>query len=437
MSDQRLMLSADKLRMLIAFMLLFPLFFQVSEGVFRDPSMYFDSGGVLSRLPIPLSVIACYGGILVLGAYKRASLSLSFVFFTCVLTVTSTILATQGEPVQEQGKFILVVQFILPTLALVLGQLYEVRGNNSVSFEKVFLYILATLVPLQLLFSWVQGKLLLSPYFYVFSIYQHLQYVPVIFVCCYLIALYALWKEKPFKKTLFILAPLMGIYAAASFSMLATFVLVVGALGLAAYQWKRSDKWPMAIFLLVLAACFGYLNYGKELFAYKFTFLNATNEQVKKETNEQVKKELQQINKIAPNLGERIRYWRYYGENVASSPKVFLFGHAERLERSQYPSAHNYYLDFVYNFGILALLPMLAVISYTFVMIYQYRREIIASPSLFGLAAVVIFLLIADNSLKVGLRQPYPGIITFFLWGVLLTRLSGLSPKQAGRPVTG
>jgi hypothetical protein len=47
---------------------------------------------------------------------------------------------------------------------------------------------------------------------------------------------------------------------------------------------------------------------------------------------------------------------------------------------------------------------------------------------------ITIFLLLIDNSFKVGLRQPYPGIITFFLWGLLLSKLtfkqSSLTVKQ-------
>jgi len=37
-----------------------------------------------------------------------------------------------------------------------------------------------------------------------------------------------------------------------------------------------------------------------------------------------------------------------------------------------------------------------------------------------------------DNSLKVGFRQPYPGIIMFFLWGVLLNRLLNSDEKVEG-----
>jgi uncharacterized membrane protein YoaK (UPF0700 family) len=87
-------------------------------------------------------------------------------------------------------------------------------------------------------------------------------------------------------------------------------------------------------------------------------------------------------------------------------------------------------LDFIYNFGALAILPLLFLVGFTLVQIYGHRRDVFESPALLGLCLVVLFLLIADNSLKVGLRQPYPGIFTFFLWGMLLTKLSKITKKK-------
>jgi O-antigen ligase len=115
---------------------------------------------------------------------------------------------------------------------------------------------------------------------------------------------------------------------------------------------------------------------------------------------------------------------------------VFLLGHAKRPDRTKFPSAHNYYLDFIYNFGFISLIPLLAVIGYTLGKIYQHREEILKSPGLLGIAAVVVFMLLADNSLKVGLRQPYSGILTFFLWGVLLSRFTKLEAPKLKKPVS-
>jgi hypothetical protein len=44
-------------------------------------------------------------------------------------------------------------------------------------------------------------------------------------------------------------------------------------------------------------------------------------------------------------------------------------------------------------------------------------------PPLLGLATAVLFVLALDSMFKVPLRQPYPGIFFFFLWGLLIARL--------------
>jgi hypothetical protein len=41
-----------------------------------------------------------------------------------------------------------------------------------------------------------------------------------------------------------------------------------------------------------------------------------------------------------------------------------------------------------------------------------------------------MYLLFFENMLKSGMRQPYPGIITFFIWGLLITRLSAESSDE-------
>ena len=412
-------LSENAIKSSIAFMLAFPLFFLASGGVFRDPSMFYDSGGFLSRLPIPASVLACYGGIFLLGRYRHASVSLGFIFFTFLLMVMSSIISTGGWTEQEQAKIILLLQFTLPMFAFVLGQVFEPEKNHAALLEKSFMYVVVAVVPAQLFASWLKSQVSLTPYLYAFSIYQHLQYVPVIIACCYLLALYTLWHTKPYRRLLLVLAPFMGIYAAASLSMLTLFTLAAGTAGFALWQWKQFfDKKSLAVCIMVLAGYGTYLSFGKDVFTSVFT------SQVEWQVEPQ----------IAPNLTERLYYLRYYGKEIVSSSEVFLFGHAQRPERALFPSAHNYYLDLSYNFGTIALLPLLAALIYTLVVIYRNRREILGSSSLLGLTAVTIFLLIVDNSLKVSLRQPYPGIVTFFLWGVLLARIGSLRTADKRRP---
>ena len=442
-TDESSPLSRKCLRMLIAAMLLLPLFFQISHGVFRDPSMSFDSGGILRELPIPLSVVACYGGILIFGAYKRAFISFGFIFLTCVLMVMSAIILTQGQPELQQAKFILLIQFILPMLAMALGQVFQPLkiGLQDDSFAKAFLWVLLIVVPIQLLFTLGQGLGYLSPNLGLFSIYQHLQYVPIIFVAAYLIALFSLWNITAYKIALVIFLPFMACYVTASISILAMGLLFSGLLIFALFQLrKNAEKLPLLVLSLALAFSWGYFQYENSLPAFKFGFFtNATMEsnsftgntiQTNTSASNHAELEIGSGQKIIPTASQRLDYWEYYAEKITISLETLLLGTVNSPSRLHYPSAHNYYLDFIYNFGALALLPLLSLLVYSIVQIYRYRRTIVESSSLLVLCMTVVLLLIADNSLKVGLRQPYSGIFTFFLWGVLLTELSKIKNNK-------
>lgn len=235
------LISREVLMMIIAFFVLLPVFFQINTGIFNSPNIVYDSGGVLGNLPIPVSIIACFAGILLLGGYRRAYLSLSFIFFSFIIMLIASLVSTANHDDEINAKLMFLIQFILPMAALVLGQLYESRGENSLIINKAFLYVIVTIVPLQLLSTWMHGQFYLSPEMFLFSIYQHLQYVPVILVSAYLIALYGLWQLPRFRKLLLILIPVMGVYAAASNSILALVLMFSGAVGLIIYLLFRQN----------------------------------------------------------------------------------------------------------------------------------------------------------------------------------------------------
>ncbi|MGH8765368.1 MAG: hypothetical protein ACRET8_06595, partial [Burkholderiales bacterium] len=115
--------------------------------------------------------------------------------------------------------------------------------------------------------------------------------------------------------------------------------------------------------------------------------------------------------------------WRLFGGGVIESPEALAFGHLKPLARDQRSSAHNFYIDFAYNFGLLALLPLLVLIVHTGTLLWRRRRAVLASEPLLALALVVVLLVLVESNLKVSLRQPYPGIAIYFLWGLLLARL--------------
>ena len=405
----------------ISALLLFPLFLQLDGSVFRDTAYIFDTGGQLSRLPVPVSVLACYGGIILLGRYTRARLSLTVIFATFTLMLTSSVLLAHVQSGQAQSKLILLIQFVLPMFALVLGQALPQRQGGLAIIARGFLWILVILAPLQLLATWAQEHLLLSPYLYLFSIYQHLQYVPMIFVAAYLLALYTLWNT-PARRILFLLGPVMGLYAGASVSALATACLIAGVLGLAMFFSDKggNTRWAWLLTLIVATCAITYFSVaaGKLGGKYDMVRLHAD------------------ATLFAPkNLAQRIAYWKFYSGEILSSTKTAALGHVAPPDRTRFPSAHNYYLDFAYNFGIVALLPLLALIGLTVAGIVRQWPRLRSSAPHAGLAVAVLFIIIVDNSFKVGMRQPYPGILTFFLWGLLLTWL--FPGRQAGNDLRG
>lgn len=435
-----------RIKLVIAIALLFPLFFQASHGIFHDPSYEFNSDGKLLNLPVPLSVFACYAGIVLLGGYRCAYFSFLTIFLTCILMLLSTIFSTMGDPVRQEAKLVLLVQFVLPMFALVLGQMYQSNSkmNVGIGVGKMFLWVLVVIVPLQLVSSWYQG----SPYLVpsvggVFSIYQLTKYVPVIFVSGYLVALFALWHLPTYRRAVLVLAPFMTFYVAASLSVLAIGLILFGFFVLAVYYWRsKKEKMPVVVFMLAVILSWSYLqwaNYSdvadEELsFVDTIALQSPTQEKPSQEEN-QIAENMQAVGsekpgRVVSSIQQRVLYWSYFLNGVMSSPETFMFGHDSRPDRNKYPSARNYYLDFIYNYGLLALFPILALLTYTCALIYRLQRQIYLLPWLTGLSVVVLILLFVDNSLGVGLRQPYPGIFTFFLWGLLLNHLLSLNAER-------
>lgn len=428
----------------LAVVLLVPLFFQLAGGLYRSDFNYFGSGGSLALLPIPLSVLACYGGIVLLGKYSQVRLSLISLFFVFMGMLLTTGLLAASEGGYEQSKLILLVQFMLPMFALVLGQQFGNRSLSADVLAKVILFLLMIVVSLQLMSTVIVGGGYLSPSLFVFSVYQHLQYVPVLFVGMFMIAVFGLWDHSKLRPYFLMLAMLMGLYVALSVSMLAMGFWVAGTLGFAIHKFilKQSSKAAVSLFLVASVSLFlGFIYMiNADLVREKFGFLYAVDGGLRDLlggiVGDSLVPEPQNTALESQNIGERLVYWRFYFDGVTESWRAFLLGHVQVPDRNLYPSAHNYYLDFSYNFGFVALLPLLALVGFTLFTVLRYFSALWRGSYELGLAGVVIFLLMVDNLFKVGMRQPYPGIVTFFFWGVLLAVLLRVRQSEKSSKVT-
>ena len=398
---------------------LMPVFFQIQSGIFRDTSMVYDAKGVIGKLPIPLSVVTCFIGIPIIGRYKNARLAFAFALSTFVLMLISLLITTGGHLETMKTRSIVLLQFILPMFGMMLGQLYEKIDDKIFFLSRVSIGVTSAIIPLQLIYSWSQGFTIIIPNVFFFSIYQHLQYVPVIFAAAFVIGLFALGNLRGFRKWLVIFLPVVALYLVVSSSLLGMVLLLLGVLSYLFFFKKITKKIIMKLFIMLIVVAsitIGYLYYyrGQNMTESKFQFIKIG--------------ETTTIN--IPGVETRWEYWKYHGSEVFRDARSFLIGNKRIYDRSRFRSAHNYYLDFIFHFGFIALVPMLILIMSTVLNIYRKRGYIRTSPELFGLTLVVVFLLFVDNSLKVTLRQPYPGIFTFFLWGILISRLTDYQSVQ-------
>jgi len=416
------------IRVLIAFLLLFPIFFMLDGSIFANASFNYESQGLIRALPIPVSFPLCFVGIVLLGRYRFSHTSLAVIFIIFSLMTMSVLLSSPDMSITTQGKFILLMQFILPYFALVLGQAFEGRESRQV-MEKTFFIVLLLVVPVQVVITLIHPNPLLAPLIGFFSIYQHLQYVPVIFVSAYLLVLFSLYRYKYYLTPLLFLTVFMGVYAGASYSRLAVVLFVSGVALFTVYSWKnfKTKTLVVLVFMVMVSLPFAYIQIYKDAgnhddkFTIGFNLDNIYDSNSSNSLN----------NKAELTSKDRLEYWRVYTGKISESPSALLFGHASRIDRYEYPSAHNYYLDFVYHFGLIAILPLLYLIFITIRSAFRSRKHIFSNPIL-GLTFVVFFIVLIDSSLKVGFRQPYPGVYMFFVWGILLTRLYILENKKHG-----
>ncbi len=420
--------SVEKVQLfgLAAFIAL-PVFFQLGGNIFASQAFIFDTGRALNQLPIPVSVIALVTGTMVLGQFRGINRSLTVFFLMAVFMVLASL--TVQDAKTQAARLILMAQYLLPVLALVLGDMYGAISKQY-EFEKTCFVVICVLVPVQLFCSWAQGLFILTPYLYVFSIYQHVTYVPVVFVTIYGSALICLWDNSgTWRRLLAFMMPVVCLYAAASFTFEALLILMimVAAAALPAYARKAPLR-RMMVRVIAIAFLTG-LSYAVLIGNPGVMGNTATLNGAVRTSHE--KYDLTRVSSPV-TLGDRLDQWGFYGKEVFSSAREFFFGHHEYPDRSVHPSAYNYYLDLLFHFGLLSLAPLLALLIYSALLVYRARTGLTVHASLMASVLAVFVIFGIDNSLKVGLRQPYPGIFGFFILGLLQARLTRVLRPASG-----
>jgi glycosyltransferase involved in cell wall biosynthesis len=253
-----------------------PLFFYASGGLFNPREAAYDSGGVLATLPLPVSLLACTAGLLLLGRYDAGASALWTMLGLLCLMLVSTAVMHGGAPL-ERAKLLLLLQIVLPMFGLVLGTAVYGSARNWSSIAGAILTVAAVVVPVQLAITLASGTYTLSHSLGLFGVYQHLQFVPVVVTSAFLLVLPHFWERSRWRgrMALTVLAMLMGMYAVAALSVLSIFAMLAGTLLLAAMRfWRSRDLGAIALAILVAASgmSFGYLSRNSDAFHNKFDF---------------------------------------------------------------------------------------------------------------------------------------------------------------------
>lgn len=422
-------LLSDQQRVLhvaIAVGVLFPVFFQFGGGIYRSPDVIlYDSGGSIMDVPLPASLVVVFFGGALLGGYRRAGTAFGLMLLLLAGMGLTTIVAGASNGF-ESRKLLLLIQFLVPIGALVAGQLYGSRDDVLRQCASAFLAVITAIVPLQMGIS--LHRQLIWHDLWLFTIYQHRQFVPIVFVGAYLFAAFVLLENRRYRPWVVALAPIMGAYAAASYAVLAIAFLAAGLSVLVLARARSAAAYLSMVLAVVGAAAFLYHDSGSTSFQAKYGAFRSMQPESAPEQSRGAPGSIEQA-ELAPsrvplNVRPRLADWALYGSGILESPWTASFGHSKPFDRAVSTSAHNYYLDFVYNFGLVALLPLLWLIAYTAILLWRVRGTLRDDLPLLGLGIVVGFLVLIDNNFKVTFRQPYPGLFGFFMWGLLLSRLA-------------
>ncbi len=437
--------NRETIQFLVIFFLFIPIFFLLNGQIFYDEQRFngaiFDSLGNLYLLPLPLSIIACCLGAMFLLRFDKVNFSSSFLFsFFAVLIMSTFISIGSGFSTNQAdsiSKLSLLLQFVMPVFGLVLGQSYIEPKKIFFRFESIALLVIILIVPIQVFATLEQEVQVLTPYLYYFSIYQHLQYIPVVFIGLFFLALLSLPLDRWLRFVFLVLAPFIGVYSAASLSI-TVFLTVIFCSVISIYflTKKGLGLFIISLSLILIASMVGHfmtMN-ADPTYVQKFGTIEQKTEYAIPDIIADVPAPV--MKKYIPgNLTTRQYYMKMYLDGVLSSPTMFFFGHPKRPDRQIMPSAHNYYLDLIYNFGFVAVVPFLYLIfitvRYCYYCIFSSAKVSLRTTAL---AFLIILFILVDNSLKVSFRQPYSGLIMFFLWGVFLSRMSSITSASKTLP---
>ncbi len=109
----------------------------------------------------------------------------------------------------------------------------------------------------------------------------------------------------------------------------------------------------------------------------------------------------------------RSQQWRYFLDKVTFSYETLFLGNLTPLDRALHPSAYNYWLDVLYSFGLLPLIPVVILFFYTIREAWKQQNKLLSNPLLVCTGVIVfnLFLLKVFSEQDLDSRTQGPSLI--------------------------
>tara|TARA_B100000989_G_scaffold81467_2_gene58160 strand:- start:1151 stop:3529 length:2379 start_codon:yes stop_codon:yes gene_type:complete len=397
--------SIDKI-LIFSILIFIPIYVILFKNNIFDPYIYyakdpfFNASFNLNILPIPLSFfVVAFLFILIIKKQLIESELLYILSLVVILGLTSVSLVKYN--LKSENIFNL-VQFAFPLTAFIIGNEFAKFPKYHLKFFKVIFFIQLFIIVFQLFDSFLLQSLTLSSNISGIGIYKHLQFISQFVAITFLVCIsYLHTKEYINNVQTLCLILLTNIYLILSTSISGLIFIVIFSILLIFLNFKNFFKlgknyvFILLIFLsIILLLKFQYD--AQDSYEVETTYFKIIN--------------------FLPLLSDRISSIFYY-LNAISNLNEFLLGKNNINESNPlFSTSFNYFVDYIYNFGFLTLLPLLYLIYAFFKKFVYYLQDPKSNFVVYSSFIIIVFLLV-DTFIKSSLREIYVGNVFYFLWG--------------------
>tara|TARA_B100000963_G_scaffold187057_1_gene162721 strand:+ start:7770 stop:9029 length:1260 start_codon:yes stop_codon:yes gene_type:complete len=397
--------------------LLIPIFFLLNGKIYYEPDINLNLQSYLYNVPIPASyfistILICY-----FFYKKNFKIFDNKIIKILIYSIISLIILLIFNKSLDYYRAVNLIQFLLPWMGLIIALNLKIYENTY----NVVYYFLLCILSLQLFLTFFLGKKIIISNILFFTVYQNIQYVSTIFTLLTILVSMNLYREK--KIEIIFLNLISLIYSTLVYSLSSLIIFALFFLGYLIKVFFKKNKSKKKIFkTLTLAIIFFFL------FSNYFTNLIKNDDETKFMTNENnvnyyenMLKFKDILNFKSPaNINLRIEIYKKYYEEILDNKKILLIGDKEGYLDKIFKSSHNLILDIIYKFGLILVIPYLYLFFLIFFRLISLNKK---SNDFYSLLFVLVVIVI-ENFFKVSLKQPYPGIISFYLIGYYLKKTS-------------